>query len=504
MIPNSEFRTPHSHTSHPPDWVKDAVFYQIFPDRFARSPRMRHQRGIRLKPWGSPPEEQGYQGGDLYGIIDKLEYLQFLGINALYLNPIFSSAANHRYHTYDYYEVDPLLGGNEALRELLDAAHRSGIRVVLDGVFNHASRGFWQFHHILENNGNSPYIDWFFVKDWPLRPYNHDQNNHHNYESWWNLPALPKFNTDNPGARDFLLGVARHWIEFGIDGWRLDVPGEIDDDRFWREFRAVVKSANPEAYLVGEIWSAAPRWLQGDQFDGVMNYQFTVPVINFTAAKTLRLDYKKNEYTLEPFDAKQFAQAVEKMYALYEWEINYAQLNLLDSHDTARALWIMGEDKSALRLAVFLQMTMPGAPCIYYGDEIGLSAADDPYCRGAFPWHDEGSWDIDLLSTYRQLTALRHGFPALRRGTFETLFAKGQFYAFRRVLDTPESPTPYEALVLVNTAPLAMRIDLPLPEGAAESYLQAWPEGDKRYTAENGRLPLPLPPRSGLVLVNAK
>ena len=175
MIQHPEFHTPHS-----PDWLKDAIFYQIFPDRFARSPRMHHPRGIRLKPWGSPPQEQGYQGGDLHGIVDKLDYLQFLGVNELYLIPIFSSASNHRYHTYDYYQVDPLLGGNEALRELLDAAHSRQMRVVLDGVFNHASRGFWQFHHILENGGNSPYIDWFFVEDWPLRPYNNDADNQHN------------------------------------------------------------------------------------------------------------------------------------------------------------------------------------------------------------------------------------------------------------------------------------------------------------------------------------
>ncbi len=497
-MPHSEFHTPHA-----PDWVKDAVFYQIFPDRFSRSPRMRHPRGIRLKPWGSPPEEQGYQGGDLHGIVDKLEYLQFLGVNTLYLNPIFSSASNHRYHTYDYYQVDPLLGGNDALRELLDAAHGRQMRVVLDGVFNHASRGFWQFHHILENGGNSPYIDWFFVNDWPLRPYNHDAANPHNYVSWWNLPALPKFNTDNPGVRDYLLGVARHWIEFGIDGWRLDVPGEIDDDQFWHDFRAEVKGANPDAYIVGEIWTPAQRWLQGDQFDAVMNYQFTVPVLNFTAAQTLRLDYHKSEYDLAPFDAPQFAAAVERMYALYSWEINYAQLNLLDSHDTARALWIMGEDKSALRLAVFLQMTMLGAPCIYYGSEVGLSAADDPYCRGAFPWHEEGSWDIDLLSYYRQLTTLRHNLPVLRRGTFESLYAHDQVYAFHRVLAIPDGSAPYEALVLVNAGSSATAVDLPLPPGSAATYIQAWPAEETTYHAEGQRLSLTLPPRAGLVLVNA-
>ena len=228
-------------TINTPDWVKNAIFYQIFPDRFARSPRTQHPRGVEFKPWGSPPEEQGFQGGDLLGIIDKLDYLQALGINALYLNPIFASAANHRYHTFDYFQVDPLLGGNEALRELLDEAHAREMRVVLDGVFNHASRGFWPFHHLLENGNASPYLDWFIIHDWPLRPYSSDRDNPANYEAWWNLPALPKLNTDNPGVRDYIFEVTRYWLEFGIDGWRLDVPAEIDDDDFWRQFRRLAR-----------------------------------------------------------------------------------------------------------------------------------------------------------------------------------------------------------------------------------------------------------------------
>src|SRR5687768_13344818 len=205
-----------------PEWVKHAVFYQIFPDRFARSPRNRIPRGISLMPWGAPPEEQGFQGGDLYGIVDKLDYLQELGVTALYLNPIFSSASNHRYHTYDYFEVDPLLGGNAALRELVDQLHGRGMRIVLDGVFNHASRGFWPFHHVLENGNDSPYVDWFYVRDWPLAPYPLDAFTPINYAAWWDLPALPKLNVENPGMRQYLLDAARYWIDFGVDGWRLD------------------------------------------------------------------------------------------------------------------------------------------------------------------------------------------------------------------------------------------------------------------------------------------
>lgn len=478
-----------------PDWVKDAIFYQIFPDRFARSPRTKQRAGLQFKPWGSPPEEQGYQGGDLYGVVDKLDYLQELGINALYLNPIFSSASNHRYHTYDYFAVDPLLGGDDALRELLDQAHARDMRVVLDGVFNHTGRGFWPFHHILENGGNSPYIDWFNVQEWPLRPYNHDAQNPHNYDAWWNLPALPKLNTDNPGVRQYIMEVARYWIDFGIDGWRLDVPGEIDDDAFWQEFRRVVKGANPDAYILGEIWTEAQRWCQGDQFDAVMNYLFTVPTLNFFGAKTLRLNYDRQNYDLRPFIAPQLNEAIHQMFDLYDWQINLVQLNLLDSHDTARALWILGEDKAALRLAVLFQMTMPGTPCIYYGDEIGLSAGDDPYCREAFPWHQENDWDNDLLTFYQKATTLRHENPVLRRGRFQTLLAQGNIFAFRRFLDGNE------AIVIFNNYDTPFPIKLSLPEDAANSYQQKWPEPGITQQVENFELSLLIPSMEAVVLV---
>ena len=322
-----------------PEWVKHAVFYQIFPDRFARSPRTRQIPGTSFRAWGAPPAEQGFQGGDLRGIVDKLDYLQELGVNALYLNPIFSSAANHRYHTYDYLQIDPLLGGNDAFREMLDAAHARQMYVVIDGVFNHASRGFWAFHHILETGGDSPYLDWFHVQDWPLRPYQHDAEHPINYAAWWDLAALPKFNIDNAGVREYLLDVSRHWIEFGADGWRLDVPEEIADAAFWQAFRQAAKTANPEAYLVGEIWNDASAWLQGDRFDGVMNYVFSRAALGFFAQETLKTDYRPGGYELALLDAPAFAAQVEAMLAAHPWGITLTQLNLLDSHDTARVLW---------------------------------------------------------------------------------------------------------------------------------------------------------------------
>lgn len=415
-----------------PDWVKHTVFYQIFPDRFARSARSETPPGITLKPWGAPPEEQGFQGGDLRGIVDKLDYLQELGIGAIYMTPIFSSAANHRYHTFDYMQVDPLLGGNEALRELLDEAHARNMKVVLDGVFNHASRGFWPFHHVLENGGNSPYLGWFTINGWPLRPYNNDSEHPHNYAAWWNLPALPKLNIKNPGVRQYILDVTRFWLEFGIDGWRLDVPEDIDDEDFWQDFRKVVKSTNPEAYICGEIWRIAPEWLQGDRFDALMNYPFGVPAMNFFAAETVT-GYRKNaQYDLQPLSEDEFARKINTLFETYDWEVNQVQLNLLSSHDTPRALWAMGGDVSALKLCTFFQMTMPGAPSIYYGDEIGMNAPDDPGCREAFPWDNTASWNYEVQEFTKTAIELRHRYEALRTGSFHLLTAGNDIYAFGR------------------------------------------------------------------------
>jgi len=426
---------------------------------------------------------------------DKLDYLQDLGINALYLNPIFSSASNHRYHAFDYMKVDPLLGGDAALRELLDEAHGRGIRVVLDGVFNHASRGFWPFHHILENGEKSPYLDWFIVHDWPLRPYSSGSDGPINYSAWWNNAALPKLNTDNPGVRDYLFEVARYWIDFGIDGWRLDVPNEIDDDSFWQEFRRVVKKANPEAYIVGEIWVDARRWLQGDQFDAVMNYIFTWIAMSYTGHRTLKKDYQHDFLPFKPLDGAGFAKEINKMYGLYDCEINFAHLNLLDSHDMPRALWLLGENESALKLAVFLMMTMPGAPCIYYGDEIGMSSDGDPHCRGAFPWDKPDFWDHDLLSFFRSLTALRNAASVLRTGDLQFVKTQGEIVAFRRTLEDQE------ALIVTNAGMEAATVEIPVSSGGATPFERVWPApSGEVITEEGGNLSVTVPPRTGVVL----
>ena len=270
-----------------PGWARDAIFYQIFPDRFAQSARV--AKPSNLEPWDSPPSPYGFKGGDLLGVVEHLDYLQDLGVNALYFNPIFQSAANHRYHTHDYYQVDPILGGNAALRTLLDEAHRRDMRVMLDGVFNHASRGFFQFNHIVENGPASPYVDWFYVKQYPLRPY-FAPKGQQGYVAWWDLPALPKLKVETPAVREFLWDVSTYWMDFGIDAWRLDVMADIDDDEFWREFRRRVKAVNPEAYIVGEIWHDAIRWLMGDQCDAVMNYLLSRACLGFFVGDNLLHD----------------------------------------------------------------------------------------------------------------------------------------------------------------------------------------------------------------------
>jgi len=369
-----------------PEWVHHAVFYQIFPDCFAISPNI--EKPHNLEPWDSPPTPYGFKGGDLAGVTECLDYLQDLGINAIYFTPVFQSASNHRYHTHDYFQVDPILGGGPALRKLLDTAHQRGIKVVLDGVFNHASRGFFQFNHILECGPSSPYLDWFEVYKFPLNAYWGKSN----YRCWVNLAGLPEFNYNNPQVVDFIYNVARYWVDFGIDGWRLDVPFEFGDDLFWQGFREIVKSANPQAYITGEIPTDGSRWLQGDQFDGVMNYLLAYCVWGFFGGEKLNLDlvghWAGHAGPLLTADTALFARNVEDLLSKYPQPAVLAQLNILDSHDTARLLSILGGDVRRLRLATLFQMTYPGAPCVYYGNEIGMEGGIDPDCRRSFPWDE--------------------------------------------------------------------------------------------------------------------
>lgn len=414
--------------SGPPDWVADAVFYQIFPDRFATSTAV--PKPSNLEPWEDPPTVHGYKGGDLIGVVERLDHLAELGVSALYLNPVFQSASNHRYHTHDYYRVDPMLGGDEALRRLLDEAHGRGMRVILDGVFNHASRGFFQFSDILENGDKSAYLDWFHVESFPLNAYTGGKIG---YRAWWDLPALPKFNTDTEAVREFLFDVGTYWLAFGIDGWRLDVPSEIDDDAFWREFRRRCRAVRPDCYIVGEIWGDASRWLRGDQFDAVMNYPLARTVFGFVAERLADEEIARSGYQRIPrIGARRVAADLAEHAERYPAPIVRSQLNVLGSHDTPRIRTVLGDDVDAVLLAFGLQMTLPGAPCIYYGDEIGLVGGHDPGCRQGMPWARREAWNERILRGITELAKLRAAHRPLRRGGFEVVHAAADVLAFTR------------------------------------------------------------------------
>lgn len=388
-----------------PYWIEDAIFYQIFPDRFANGDESNDPPD--KQPWGSAPNGYGFQGGDLRGIIQKIDYLLDLGVNAIYLNPIFQAGSNHRYNTFDYLKIDPKLGDLRDFDALIKTAHQNDIRIVLDGVFNHVGRGFFAFADLLENQEHSAYRDWFHVQKYPVDAYGPGDAT--TYLGWWKHKSLPKLNTANPQVRAYLLQVARYWIEQGADGWRLDVPNEIDDDRFWAEFRRIVKSANPDAYLVGEIWDGDPRWVGDTHFDGLMNYPLRESLLGMLAGKVTVSTFSDK---LEAMVHKQFPK--ENAYAMY---------NLLGSHDTERALTMVNGDQVKLKLAWLIQMALPGAPAVYYGDELGLEGGKDPECRQAFPW-ESLEQKTELRGFLQNLIHWRKRLPVLRRGSFQGLLAE--------------------------------------------------------------------------------
>ena len=478
-----------------PDWVKHAVFYQIFPDRFAigKQPRKRLLNNPKWEDWDATPTLQGYKGGDLWGVIEQLDYLQDLGVNAVYFTPIFQSACNHRYHTHDYYQVDPLLGGNSAFKELLEAAHKRDIKVVLDGVFNHSSRGFFFFNDILENGPHSPWLNWFKIHGWTLAPNTGDLPA--NYEGWVGNRALPVFNHDNPDVKEYIMEIAEYWLNFGIDGWRLDVPFEIKTPGFWQEFRQRVKAINNDAYIVGEVWEDAREWLDGSQFDGVINYLFTAPTIAFTAGDRVDIEQVK-ERSYQPYPALSaagYTEKIKQVLELYPWEIQLTQLNLLASHDTARLLTIAGGDKKSVILSTLLLLTFPGAPSIYYGDEVGLPGAIDPDSRRGFPL--ETNWDKEILQTHRELIAIRHAYPCLRTGEYKVLFAEGEVYVFARVLDQQE-------LIIginVSTTDAKVNVDISHLQSQPNKVLYASDKVELK-NQENSQISLNIPLRSGCII----
>ena len=402
-----------------PAWVRDAVFYQIFPERFCNGNPKNDPPNV--EPWGSPPTTRNFMGGDLQGILDKLDYLEKLGVTALYLTPIFRSNSSHKYDTIDYFAVDPHFGSMSLLRKLVDSCHKRGIRIILDAVFNHCSHLHPYFLDVKERGKKSRYWDWFFIKKWPIpNRFAKHKDALEWYECWWGFHTLPKLNFNNPEVEEYFLEVAQFWLrEAHVDGWRLDVPNEVIES-FWPKFRRAVKEANPEAYIVGEIWDDATPWLQGDQFDAVMNYRFQKALLGYFAEETL--------------DTKGLDHMLRQIMLDYPEQATAVMLNLLGSHDTARPMTATKGDLDALKLMVALQFTFEGAPCVYYGDEIGMEGAKDPECRRCYPWHKPELQNCELFAYYKKLIAIRKTNPALRVGTFRPFAVDNEreLYAFER------------------------------------------------------------------------
>ncbi|ADC48537.1 maltogenic amylase catalytic region [Alkalihalophilus pseudofirmus OF4] len=376
----------------PPEWVKDTVWYQIFPERFANGDKSLNPDGTL--PWGSTsPTPTNFFGGDLVGIENHLDYLSQLGISGIYLTPIFKAHSNHKYDTIDYMEIDPQFGTKDTFKHFVKACHARGIRVMLDAVFNHSGYYFEPFQDVLKNGKDSNYREWFHIHEFPITKIEEaDGDVRPNYDAFAFVPTMPKLNTEHPEVKEYLLNVAAYWIrEFDIDGWRLDVANEIDHS-FWREFRKVVKDIKPDAYILGEIWHDSMPWLLGDQFDAVMNYPVTNAIIDFAGKHSI--------------NNKAFIEQLTKLLHMYPRSVQEVAFNLLGSHDTPRILTLSANDEDLVKLQLLLQFSLPGTPCIYYGDEIGMTGGADPGCRECMVW-DEEKQNQPLFKYVQQLIQLR-------------------------------------------------------------------------------------------------
>lgn len=398
------FQLPFNHRADrfaAPAWTRDAVVYNIFPDSFAA--------GKRLAPNGAPP----CRGGTVRGVTENLDYIASLGFNCIYLNPIFAARSYHRYDTLDYYRIDPHMGAEDDLRDLVRRAHALGIRVILDGVFNHVSSDHPFFRDVLEKGRASRYYSCFYAL--PETPRLPAAGELPGYTCFSYVADMPKTNTADPFLRQYFCDVGAYWVrKFDVDGWRLDVANELDDG-FLRAFRASVKAAKSDALIVGEVWENAAHYLGGDMLDSAMNYDFRRYCRRFFAEQTV--------------DAETFDTNVSTLLLRYNENALFAQLNLLDSHDVSRFLSLCGGKTERMELAVLLQMTFPGMPCVFYGDEKGLCGESEPEYRRPMAW-DASS---PLEEVYRRMIALRKTHPALRYGSFHTELACGGVYRYSRV-----------------------------------------------------------------------
>lgn len=405
---NNYFKLPYFHEADrfkAPEWVKKTVWYQIFPERFANGDTSNDPVGTL--PWGSKehPGRDDFYGGDLQGVLDHLDHLVALGINGIYFCPIFKAASNHKYDTIDYLEIDPAFGDKQLFKQLVDECHRRGIRIMLDAVFNHMGDFAPQWQDVIKNGEASPYADWFHIHKFPVsftETEDFEFSDDISYDTFAFTPHMPKLNTANKEVQDYLLNIARYWIdEFGIDAWRLDVANEVDH-RFWKKFHDVCTEANPDIYILGEIWHSSQRWLQGDEFHAVMNYAFTDAISSYFIYQTIPLNKLVSELNTQ--------------LMLYREQTNQVMFNVLDSHDTPRLLTIADNDKGLMKQVMAFTYLQKGIPCLYYGDEYAMDGGMDPDCRKCMVWTPEKQ-DQDMYAYVKALIAFRKKYqPILSEG----------------------------------------------------------------------------------------
>jgi len=454
-------------------WVSQSIIYQIFPDRFyngnpendvlaLKSDEFHYnqlwaqnklwaEEGPSLANWNAPISSQHcchqYFGGDLAGIIEKLDYLKKLGVTALYLNPIFDSGSAHGYDTHDYMKVSPKFGTEEDLQELLNEAHKRGMRVILDFVPNHTGLGFWAFQDVVKNGENSPYWDWYFIHKWPFIP-----GDPAAYEAWWGVGSLPKLNTGNPEVKEYLLKVVSHWLNFGADGWRVDVPNElVKAKEFFNEMRQLAKMEKEDVYLITEIWQLDPSWVQGDQFDSLMNYAL---------GRDILLNFAKGS-----IDGESTLANLSRYFAAYGENVTAMGFNLVSSHDTGRILTdLVGGNfgdlpnpgaVERLKLLSTLFYTLPGAPVIFQGDERGILGEKEFYDSHRYPIQWDTA-DESLISHYKKLAQLRREIPALTSSAIRVNYGTDSLISFFRGEQGND-----EVLIVANNGTETVKFELP-------------------------------------------
>jgi len=464
-----------------PGWVEKSVIYQIFPDRFANGDKSNDPKNVA--PWGSKPLYYNFFGGDIAGVEQHLDYLKGLGISSIFFNPIFKGPSNHRYETTDYFQIDPVFGTNAEFMKLTKDLHKLGIKTILDGVFNHTSTAFAPFADVVKNGADSKFVNWYTFNSFPVHI-----GNPPNYVAWYNFPSMPKLNYSNPETRKYMLTIPEYWEKtVGIDGWRLDAANEVVQD-YWQDFRSRVKNTNSQAWILGEVWGDGSSWLQGDQWDSVMNYPFREAVVGFLG----------KQGNGKPSDLMNRLMTV---YGRYAPQVSRNLMNLVGSHDTPRIRTVCGGDLSLARLAAAIQFTWVGTPSVYYGDELGMEGDRDPDNRRCMDW-ESAKPDNDLLRDYKKLIHLRNSDPVLQSGDPVPLLVDDakQVVSYARVLGDRADLVAINRSDREQEVDLSVRNNVALPKAAFKhDFYDAF--GGNLITPTGSTLHLRIAPRSAAVFV---